>query len=83
MKMLGFALYSNISNSLRLILYRQLGNYLLSTGGSYELTVQYIYKNLFKSMCDTYQQNDFSLRPRTAGCMESLWQSVVVIYVEK
>ena len=42
------------------------------------------HNTLYKSMFDTYQQYvTYSLRPRTAHCMQSWCQSVVVIYVEK
>ena len=44
----GFALHSNGSNCLILILYRQLGNYLLSIGNSFDIKAKHIHKTSYK-----------------------------------
>ena len=49
---------------------QQLGNYLLSTGEIYGQTTPHICKTLYRSMFDTYQQDNYSVRPRTVHCME-------------
>ena len=63
--LLSLALQNNSSSCLVLILHRQLGNYLLSSGETYGLTAQHICKTLYRSVLDTYQQVDFSLKPKT------------------
>ena len=59
MKMLDYqTLLAKASYScLVLILYRQLGNCLRTTGESYSLKAQHIHKTLYKSMFETYQKN--------------------------
>ena len=81
-KMLGLAPLSNISNCIVLILYRQLGNYLLGTSESYSLATQHIHRTLYKSMFDTNQHIDYSQRANAACWIESWCQCIVVIYVE-
>ena len=52
-QMFGFDLKSNSSNSLVLMLHRQMGNYFLGTRESYGLTVQHFGKTLYTSVFDT------------------------------
>ena len=51
--------------------------------GSYILIMQHIHKTLYRLMLHTYQQVDYSLKPRTACCTDSWCQSIEVMYVEK
>ena len=60
-----------------------MANYLISAGESYGPTGQHIRETLSKSIFDSYQQVDYSVKHQTACCMESWLQSVVVIYFEK
>ena len=80
--LLGLALQRESSNCLVLIPHRQLGNYLLSTGDSYNLTAHHIHMTLYKSMFDNYQQVEYLLRPRTVHSTESMCKCVVVTCVE-
>ena len=82
--LLHLTLQINSSSCLVLILHRQLGHYLLSTGDSYGPTAQHNCKTLYASMFATFQQNvTCSLGTRPEYRMESWCQSVIVIYVEK
>ena len=65
----GPGLQSNSSNCLVLILHRQLGT-ICSVLGRATANLPNIYKTLYQSMFDTYQ-NTYSLRPTTACCTES------------
>ena len=69
--LLGITFQGISSNCLVVIQHRQLGNYLLSIGESYGLKIQQIFKTLYKSIFDTYQQVDCSLWSMTQYDTES------------
>ena len=79
----GLTLHSNNSRCLVLIPHRKFGSYLLNTMESCGLTTQHIHNTLHKSIFDTQQQPDYSLRPRTVSWTESRWWSAVLIYAAK
>ena len=60
----------NSATYLVLMPHRQFVKYLLNTGKHYGLAAQHIPKTLYRSIFDTYQQSDYSLRSRTACCTE-------------
>ena len=64
-------------------MHRQLGDYLFSSGEDYGMTAQHICKTLYRSVFDSYQNIDYSLRPWTAHCAELWCQSIVGMLVEK
>ena len=57
--MSGLPVQSSSSNCVVLISHRQLGNDLFGTGRT---TAQHVHKTLYKTVFDTYQKVDYSLR---------------------
>ena len=78
-----FRLSRAIVPTSRTILYRKVGNHLLTPRQNYGLTVQHVHKILYRSMFDTHQQVDYSLKNKTAHCMESWCQCIVIMYFKK